>query len=446
MTDCTKLQHSFTSFKNKKIELDFTAGSVSSDGGAVLLREADLRLGLTESIAKQLYDPRQPGKVQHDILSMLQQRVYGLALGYEDLNDHDTLRHCSNFQMTLAKDQSLASSPTLCRFENTASRETAVTIQKTIIETFISSFKSPPQRLTLDFDATEDITHGDQQLSFFNGFYDNYCFLPLYVFCENKLLVSYLRPSNKDQAGHSWAILSLLVKRFREEWPNVKITFRADSGFCRHRMLDWCDKHDVKYVVGIPGNQVLIKSFAGPTKAAKAAYISSQKQENKESRQNKIKMFSKFKYQAKTWQTSRTIIAKVEVTALGTNQRFITTNLKSNASKIYNNVYCKRGDMENRIKEQKLGLASGRTSANNWWSNQLRLLLSSLAYILIDYIRETGLVGTKLAKAQVSTIRLKLFKIGVIILKNTRRIRLMLSSYYPHKELFTLVAHRIMLT
>jgi hypothetical protein len=386
MTDCNKLQHTFTSFKNKKVEVDFKAGSVSSDGGAVLLREADLRLGLTESISKQLHDLRQSGKVQHDVLSMLRQRVYGLALGYEDLNDHDTLRHCSNFQTILEKDQVLASSPTLCRFENTASRETAVTIQRAIVETFISSFKTPPRRLTLDFDATEDITHGNQQLSFFNGFYGNYCFLPLYVFCENKLLVSYLRESNQDQAKHSWAILALVVKRFHAEWPNVKITFRADSGFCRHKMLDWCEKHNVQYVVGIPGNQVLAKNFAGPINVAKAAYIASQKQENKEDRISKIKMFSKFKYQAKSWRVSRTVIAKVEVTALGTNTRFITTNLKSNASKIYNNVYCKRGDMENRIKEQKLGLASGRTSASRWWSNQLRLLLSSLAYILIDYI------------------------------------------------------------
>lgn len=443
MTDCTKLSHAFTSFKNKKIELDFTAGSVSSDGGMVLLREADMRLNLTASIASKLIDTRQTGKVQHDILSMLRQRVYGIALGYEDLNDHDTLRHCHNFQVSLEQESSLASSPTLCRFENNANRDTALIIQKTIVETFISSFKSPPKTLTLDFDATEDVTHGGQQLSFFNGFYGSHCFLPLYVFCSGKMLISYLRPSNQDGAKHSWAILALLVKRFRQEWPEVKITFRADSGFCRHKMFDWCDKHGIKYVVGIPSNSVLIKNFAGPTKVAKRAFIASQKQEDYSS---KVKMFAKFKYKAGTWKTARTIIAKVEVTALGTNQRFIVTNLKSKASKIYNNVYCKRGDMENRIKEQKLGLSSDRTSANKFWTNQLRLLLSSLAYILIDYIRDIGLKSTKLANAQVSTIRLKLFKIGAVIVKNTRRIKLILSSHYPYKALFTVVARRIMLT
>ena len=437
MTHCNKFQHTFTSIKNKKIELNFAAGAVSSDGGAMLLREADLKLGLTSGICEQLVDSRQVGKIKHDTLSMLRQRVYGIALGYEDLNDHDNLRKCSNFQTTLSKESALASSPTLCRFEQNADREMAVIIQKAIVETFVKSFKQPPKRLTLDFDATEDITHGEQQMSFFNGFYGNYCFLPLYVFCEHKLLVSYLRPSNEDGAKHSWAILALLVKRFRQEWPEVKITFRADSGFCRHNMLGWCEKNNVKYIVGIPGNANLLKTFGPVVKVAQQTFCANAKQE-------KVKLFSKFHYQAKSWKSERIIIAKVEVTKLGINQRFVVTNLKSKAKKIYNDVYCKRGDMENRIKEQKLGLRSDRTSATSWWSNNLRLLCASLAYILIDYIREKCLKGTELAKAYVGTIRLKLFKIGAIILKNTRRVQLMLSSVYPDKELFLAVAKKLM--
>jgi hypothetical protein len=434
VTNCTLPGMEFPSVKKRKILADFSGGAISSDGGALLIRQADRLTGLTRALGKVLKDNRFRNKVKHDLLSMLRQRVYGLALGHEDLNDHDTLRADLALQTAVEKDQVLASSPTLCRFENRADRDAAIAVHKVLLEQFISSFKKAPKQLILDFDATDDAVHGRQTGRFFHGYYDHYCFLPLYVFCGHQLLVAYLRPSNIDGAKHSWAILSLLVKRLKQAWPKVKIIFRGDSGFCRHKMLDWCGKNNVGYIVGLAKNQRLNKMAQPWLEQAKEGF---------EQTQLKQRLFGEFKYAAKTWKNELRVIARIEHMAKGSNPRYIVTNLPGDGQYLYEQVYCARGDMENRIKEQQLDLFADRTSCHKWWPNQFRLLLASLAYILIETIRRVGLKGTKLARAQAGTIRLKLLKIGAVIIKNTRRVKMMLASSYPYKAIFRLAASRL---
>jgi hypothetical protein len=304
-----------------------------------------------------------------------------------------------------------------------------------LVEQFIASFDKAPDELVLDFDATDDAVHGDQEGKFFHGYYDHYCFLPLYVFCGDQLLVSYLRPSKIDGAKHAWAILKLLVMRLRRQWGEVKITIRGDSGFCRHQMLNWCERAGVDYIIGISRNSRLEKCLAPTMAQAQNAY---------ETSKEKQRLFTDFDYGAKTWRRLRRVIGKAEVTVHGTNPRFVVTSLQGDAQRLYDEVYCARGDMENRIKEQQLGLFADRTSAHKWWTNQCRLLLSSLAYVLVDAIRRLTLAGTELARAQVGTIRLRLFKVATAIMINTRRIRLYLPSHYPHQALWVKVSQRLL--
>ena len=265
------------------------------------------------------------------------------------------------------------------------------------------------------------------------AFYDHYCFLPLHVFCGDRLLPSYLRPSNIDGARHAWAVLALLVKRFREVWPRVRIVFRADSGFCRWRMLRWCDNNDVFYIVGLAKNK-RINELAAPLieKARKRFEATGRKQ----------RLFGSPRYAALTWDRPRRVIARIEHSGKGSNPRDVVTNLPGKPQKLYERIYCQRGEMENRIKEQ-LQLFAGRSSAHHWWPNPFRLLLSSLAYVLLEAIRRLGLKGTALARAQVGAIRLKLLKIGAVVLRNTRRVRFLLSSAHPYQRLFWLVAIRL---
>ena len=431
MTECTTSTIAFTSCKRRLVQADFSGGEITSDAGVLLLKEADRNLGLTASVASTLKDKRNKRQIRHDYQSMIQQRVYGIALGYEDLNDHQALRKDPLIQTALNKDKDLASSPTLCRFENSMSREEAVAIHKVLIKQFIDSFSAPPEELILDFDATDDAVHGQQEGRFFHGYYDHYCFLPLYVFCGDQLLVSYLRPSKIDGAKHSWAILSLLTKRFRQEWPEVKIVFRGDSGFCRWRMLFWCERNNVEYIVGISKNNRLNQLSSTLHDRARSEY---------DLTQEKQRLFGSIEYAAGTWDKKRRVIVKAEHSWRGANPRYVVTNLSGDNQTLYDDLYCARGDMENRIKEQQLGLFADRTSCSHWWSNQFRLLLSSLAYVLLEAIRRLGLQSTELARSQVDTIRLKLLKIGAVIIRNTRRIRVHLSSNYPYKDLFTNVA------
>lgn len=427
MTDCTQKSVELPSVKKRKVEVEFSGGDITSDGGVSLLQLADKKISLTKRVAAFLPDPRVQYLVTHQTLSLVRQRIYGLALGYEDLNDHAGLRRDPAIQTAVGTTKDLASAPTLCRFESWATRPVAWGLHGILVETFIQSFATPPEELVLDFDATEDRVHGQQVGRAFNAYYDDHCFLPLYVFCGSQLLVSYLRPSNKDGALHAGAILRLLVARLRAAWPDVKIIFRGDSGFMKPRILHWCEQNHVGYIIGIAKNKRLLAFAQESIDEAKRLF---------EQTGEKQRIFKNLNYAADTWNIARRIIAKAEHTAEGSNPRFVVTNLPGGARHLYEDVYCARGDMENRIKEQKLGLFSDRTSCHQWYSNQLRLLLSSLAYVLMETIRRLALSGTELATAQVETIRLKLLKIGGAVVRNTRRIRLLLSSACPYQEIF----------
>jgi len=432
-TNGTKKVQSFPACKKRCVEAEFSGGEVTSDGGILLLRQADRLLGLTAGIASLLEDTRQEAKCQHSVLSMLRQRIYGIALGNEDLNDHITLRHDPAWQTAVEEDKELSSSSTLCRFENQQGRKAAWTIHRVILEQFIKAHKTPPKELILDFDATDDPVYGNQEGKFFHGFYGDYCFLPLYVTSNGWVLCSYLRRSNIDAAKHSLAILSLLVRALRRVWPGVKIIIRADSGFCRHRMFSWCERKGVYYITGIAKNPRLV-GFSKDlmTKAEQSFSLTGDKQ----------RLFGEFKYAAETWSRERRVIVKAEHQQRGANPRFIVTNLQGDPQALYDKLYCARGEMENRIKEQ-LEMFSDRTSCHRWWPNQFRLLLSTAGYTLVHTIRRLGLRGTELARAQVGTIRLKLLKIGAVVIRNTRRVRFLLSSAYPYQSLFILAAVRL---
>jgi hypothetical protein len=427
MANCNAEKFEFAPFKRRVVVASFEGGDVSSDGGVLLLRHLERRLGLLHQVSSVLADPRDPERITHSLTSMLKQRVFGLCLGYEDLNDHAELRRDVLLQTAVERDTPLASAPTLCRLENRASRAAAWAIHEVIVTQFIASFKTAPTELVLDFDATDDPVHGRQEGRFFHGYYDQYCFLPLYVFCGEQLLVSYLRPSKIDAAKHAWAILALLVKRLRRAWPQVKIILRADSGFCRHRMLGWCERHGVGYVVGLAQNARLNATTAAP-RGQLAQQFAAQ--------QVKQRAFTEFHYAARTWDRARRVIARLEHSDKGDNPRYILTNLDGAAQHLYDALYCARGEMENRIKEAQLGLFADRTSGHYFVANQFRLLLASLAYILIERLRNLALTGTAFARLQATTLRSKLLKIGAVILRNTRRVRVLLSSAFPYQSIF----------
>lgn len=433
MTIRSKDQLDFPGCQGRRVEARFDGGAVTSDAGVLLLRQADRKLGLLAEVAKRLKDPRDPDRVTHSQASMLRQRVYGIALGDEDLNDHDTLRNDLALQTAVDRVELLASAPTLCRLENRSDREAAWAMHQVLIEQFMASFEQPPAEIKLDFDATDDPVHGEQEGRFFNGFYNAYCFLPLYVFSGQRLLVAYLRPSNRGAAYHAGAILKLLVEKLRATWPNVRIVFRGDSHFCTPRILGFCERNAVDYIVGLAQNKVLNKRAGAALDKAAHRYARSQR---------KARLFTGFRYATRNWWRKRRVIARIEHDARGSNPRYVVTSLKGQGRDLYERVYCARGDMENRIKEQ-LQLFCDRTSCHDWWANQFRLLLSSMAYLLLEAIRRLGLQGTELARAQVSTIRLKLLKIGAVIVRNTRRVRFFLSSAYPAQVLFRLVATRL---
>jgi hypothetical protein len=414
----------------RKVEADFSGGEITSDGGVLLLRQTDRRIGLTRAMTGALGDSRRRASCDHALATLLRQRVYALALGYADVNDHDHLRHDGALQTACSQVSTLASSSTVGRLERRGDRQAAWALHRVLVEQFITSFAAAPEELILDFDATDDPVHGKQEGRFFHGYYDHYCFLPLYVTCGDQLLVSYLRQSNIDGAKHAWAILSLLVKRLRQAWPQVRITFRGDSGFCRWRMLRWCEDHDVGYIIGLAKNERLLEKAGALMRVAKERFEKdAQHQRN----------FGQVAYAASTWDRLRQVIIKAEHSAKGANPRFLVTNLEGVPQDLYEKLYCARGDMENKIKQQ-FQLFSDRTSCHAWWANQFRLLLSSCAYVLVDALRRLGLKSTALAKAEVNTMRLQLFKIGAAIVRNTRRVRFLLSSSYPRQMPFATVA------
>ena len=391
----------FSNLKNKKVVANFKGGAITSDAGALLLREVDKNIKLTQNIAKLLPDQRQKGKIKHTTLDMVRQLIYALALGYEDLNDHDYLRKDLAFQAAIEKETLLASSASLCRFENKFNKKLAFDVHIEMINQFIKSFEKAPEKLVLDFDATDLPIYGKQENRHYHGYYKHNCFLPLHVFCGDQLLVSYLRPSNIDGAKHAWAILSLLVKYFRKIWPNIKIVFRADSGFCRPKLLSWCEKSKVEFIIGIGANKRLQKLIKPLVDQAKEKFgTTGEKQQ----------LFTDFCYAANSWKNQRRIIGKAEYNSKGDNKRFIITSLSEPCEIVYKNIYCPRGNMENKIKEQ-FELFSYRTS---WSSRPPELPQRPLSERYVSFSTHTAparqtLLSYHFSNAQVNTAVSMLF-------------------------------------
>jgi len=463
-TECTTEQLEFQGLGRRRVEAAFDGGHLSSDGGVLLLREVDARLGLTERFARCFTDFRNPDAIEHRVLELARQRVYGLALGYEDLNDHDDLMRDPLLALALGKrdlegrnrhrkqdkGKALASSSTLNRIELTPPDATGKSrykkvvyhpqeIQELLIAVFLESFEQTPEELVLDFDATDDPLHGSQEGRFFHGYYGCYCYLPLYVTCGEHLLVAKLRTANRDASEGSKEVLAYLVSRIRQRWPKVRILVRGDSGFAREELMRWCEEHAVHYVLGLAKNVRLLRKIGKELVQARHRY---------EETKHATRVFTHFGYCTReSWSRSRRVIAKAEHLEKGANPRFIVTNLDedyASPQSLYEKTYCARGDMENRIKEQQLDLFADRTSAGTFRANQLRLWFSSLAYVLVSALRRIALNGTRMATATCGTIRLKLLKIGARIALSVRRIRVHLASACPYQDVFRQACHNLL--
>lgn len=432
MTECKPRKLVLSRVGRRQVECDFTGGRLTSDAGLLLLREVDRRLGLVEAVDQAIPDPRDPRYTTHTQRELLAQRILAIAAGYEDENDHQTLRGDPALQVATGRmpeeDSPLGSPSTLCRLENRINRQTIWRLQEVLVEQFLDSYSEPPAEITLDLDATDDPTHGEQEGRFFHGYYRHYCYLPLYVFCDEHLLVGYLRPSNIDAAKHSRGIVKLLVEKIRQRWPEVRITLRGDSGFCRWRLLRWCEKHRVNYLFGLARNSRLEALSRELEQQAEAQY---------QATGEKQRLFGEFTYAAGSWDRERRVIAKAERLPKGANPRYVVTNLEGQPQPLYDELYCGRGEMENRIKEQQLCLFADRTSCHAMLANQFRLLLSGFAYTLLKGLRRLVLEGTQYAKAQASTLRLKLVKVAARVRITARRVVFHLASSYPLQALFT---------
>jgi hypothetical protein len=379
VTDCNAESLRFASTGRKAVLADFRGGRLTTDAGALLLRELEQRLGLFRAFDEAIPDPRTPELIVHEQRALLAQRITAIACGYEDLNDHLTLRDDPALQLAAGRapepDTTLASPATLCRLENRIDRASLVRIAAVLVDQFLAAHPEPPESLILDFDATDDPVHGHQEGRFFHGYYDHHCFLPLYVFCGDELLAAYLRPANIDAAKHARAVLKLLVDRLRAAWPQVRITLRADSGFCRWRLMRWCDSNGVGYVLGLARNPALQRAATDWTDRAERQFGRTGEAQ---------RLFGSFAYAAGRWDRPRRVIVKAEHTARGPNPRFVVTNIPGDPQELYDAVSCQRGEAENRIKEQQLDLFAGRTSCHRFLANQFRLLLSSAAYVLVQ--------------------------------------------------------------
>lgn len=446
-TECNGEQLSFQAVGRRDIVARFDGGQLSSDGGGLLLREVEKRTSLLAQFAECFRDYRNPLLVEHTLDTMIGQRVMGLALGYEDLNDHDQLRHDPLMAMLVDKADptvSLAGKSTLNRLELTPAGNgedrykrivyDQAAIDRFFVDAFLQAHVDPPERIVLDLDTTDDEIHGGQEGRFFHGYYGTYCYLPLYIFSGEHLLCARLRKANVGPAEGTVEELERIVSQIRERWPNVEIGIRADSGFCRDDIMSWCEDHQVDYVLGLARNARLERMIASEMEQACAA----SKLTGQPSR-----LYKDFEYRTlDSWSCSRRVVGKAEYLIGKPNARFVVTSRpieRVDAKELYDTDYCGRGDMENRIKEQKSFLFSDRTSAATMRANQLRLCFSSVAYMMMSALRRLGLKDTDLAKAQCDTIRLKLFKIGARITITARKIWVSFSSSYPMASLFARV-------
>lgn len=459
MTECNQPALLFHDLGRREVVADFSGGTITSDAGGLLLREVEAQAGIVANFARCFEDFRDPELVEFTAEELLKQRIFALCLGYEDLNDHDTLRRDpllatlvgredpTGADRALARDrgQPLAGKSTLNRLELTPSRASAGSRYKKIVarhhqidrfftQTYLDLHPTAPAEITLDLDATDDPLHGQQLGRFFHGYYQSYCYLPLYIFSGEHLLCAKLRPADIDAAAGAVKQVARIVEQIRARWPQVKIILRGDSGFCRENILRWCEEHGVDYVFGLAKNGRLTRILGAELHAAKLAY---------EATGQAARVFKDFTYRTQSsWSRARRVIGKAEHLAKGANPRYVVTSLSAEAcaaQELYEVRYCGRGELENRIKEQQLYLFADRTSCQTMRANQLRLWLSSVAYTLLQALRQFGLKETPLAQARCDTIRLKLLKIGALVRVSVRRVCFALASGYPYQALFARV-------
>jgi hypothetical protein len=449
MTECNQSNFGFKACGGREVVARFDGGTISSDAGALLLRQTDERLNLLPRLADCFLDGRDQDLVEHTLEEMLAQRIYGLALGYEDVNDHEQLRRDPVFGVLAGRaelERALAGKSTLNRLElgtGISDRYKKITfwkeaVDELLVQVFVESYAQAPQQIILDIDTTDMALHGQQEGRFFHGYYDQYCYLPLFIFCGDQVLCARLRESNHDASYRSLVEVERIVKQIRGAWPEVQIILRGDSGFCRDELMSWCEGQGVDYVFGLARNRRLAKIIG-------ASMWEATQQWQQTGRAARV--FSEFSYITKTkpprggWSRPRRVVAKAEHLEGKQNPRFVVTSLNPQAwpaQALYEDLYCARGDMENRIKEQ-FSLFADRVSAATMRANQMRLYLSAMAYVLVSGLRRLGLRATELAQAQVATIRTQLFKIGAQIRVTVRKVWVSMASSYPRQNLYQLV-------
>ena len=445
MTECTQSSFGFEACGRREIVVRFDGGTISSDGGAFLLRQTDKRLNLLPRLAECFLDGRNQKQVEHSVEEMLAQRIYGLALGYEDVNDHEQLRTDPVFGILAGRaelEEPLAGKSTLNRMELGAGmhdRYKKITfwkeaVDELLVQLFLEAHQNAPGEIILDVDTTDLPLHGKQEGRFFHGYYDSYCYLPLYVFCDDHILCARLREANHDAAFGCLTEIRRIVTQIRASWPGVKIILRGDSGFCRNELMSWCENNGVEFVFGLARNQRLRKIIGQQMHAATQQWSQTGKP---------ARIFSEFDYRTRKrnhggWERERRVVVKAEHIDGKENPRFVVTSLQCDdwqAQRLYEELYCARGEMENRIKEQ-FSLFADRVSTETIRANQMRLYLSAMAYILMSGLRRLGLKATALAEAQVSTIRTKLLKIGAQIRLTVRKVWVSMASSYPWQNLY----------
>jgi hypothetical protein len=447
-TECNPDLFGFARVEGRSVVASFDGGAITSDAGALLLGATDRAIGLIDRFACCFRDGRSASLVEHEIGTLIGQRVFGLALGYEDLVDHDELRHDPVMAVLAGKLQArrrncapIAGKSTLNRLELSRAKPSRYhkishdeqDIERLFVDVFQEAHKRAPKQITLDLDATDDPLHGHQEGRFFHGYYDGYCYLPLYVFCGRHLLVAKLRRSNIDAAAGSVTEIARIVAQIRRQWPHVRILLRADSGFCREDLMVWCEANGVDFLFGLARNSRLVGEIAAELAES----------EGEATRTGKpARRFKDFTWSTlDSWSRSRRVVAKAEWTQGEANPRFIVTSLsrkEAEARYLYEKIYCARGEMENRIKECQLDLFADRTSANSMRANQLRLWFASMAYVLVATLRRIALKHTQFAKATCGTIRLKLLKIGALVTVSVRRVKIAMASACPYAHEFGL--------
>ncbi len=451
--ECNPEQFTFAPVGGRHVVAAFDGGAITSDAGALLLGAADRAIGLTRRFAACFTDQRAADLVEHAVDTLVMQRVVGIALGYEDLTDHDEIRHDPILAVLAGKLSArragcapLAGKSTLNRLELSRGEPTrshriahdGAAIEGLLVDLFLDAHRAPPQQIILDLDAADDPLHGHQEGRFFHGYYDTYCYLPLYVFCGRHLLAAKLRPANIDGSAGTVEEVARIVARIRGRWPRVRVLLRADSGFAREALMAWCEANRIDFLFGLARNARLVKEIQAEMAAAAAESQATGKP---------ARRFRDFSWcTLDSWSRYRRVVGKAEWTAGAANPRFVVTSLRraeADARYLYAGIYCARGEMENRIKECQLDLFADRTSAATMRANQLRLWFASMAYVLICALRRIGLAHTQFAQATCSTIRLKLLKIGALVRVSTRRIKVAMASVCPCQHEFAL-AHALL--